>query len=64
MEKPKNKPVEFITVDAFIKSAAMVYPINSMQKAGFKAIMKRKGMLIAQGMDTYLPYLKAYLNIR
>lgn len=64
MEKPKNEPVEFITVDAFIKSAAMVYPINNMQKAGFKAIMKRKGMLIAQGMGTYLPYLKDYLNIR
>lgn len=64
MAKSKNETVEFITVDAFLKSAEMVYPINKMQKAGFKAIMKRKGMVVAQGMDAFVPYLKDYLNIR
>lgn len=63
MAKKKSEPEEFITVDAFLKSAGMVYPVNKMQKAGFKALMKKKGMLVAQGMDVYVPYLKNYLNI-
>jgi len=64
MPKSNSEPVEFITVDAFLKSAKIVYPINKMQEAGFKAIMKRKGMVVAQGMDAFVPYLKDYLNIR
>jgi len=62
--RQKKEPVEFVTVDAFLKSAELVYPINKLQKAGFKAIMKKKGMEVAQGLDTYVPYLKDYLNIR
>lgn len=64
MAKKTNESVEFITVDAFIKSAKLVYPMSNLQCAGFKAIMKSKGMLSAQGMDKYLPYLKAYLDIK
>lgn len=55
---------DYVTVEAFIRSAKTIYPMTAMQVAGFKNTMASKGMKSAPNLEFYLPYLKSYLGIK
>jgi len=54
---------DYVTVEAFIRSARTIYPMTNLQVVGFKNAMASKGMKSAPSLEFYLPYLKHYLGI-
>lgn len=61
-EKPKKKKRKsYVHIDVFLQTADKVYGVNSIQKAGFKSMMR--GKHYQKDEEVFEKELKKYLNI-